>query len=87
MIAPVGEKLLFEHTKFSATRGGGDHPYHHHPPVSATVLDTFWHYHLILKNIITQIHISVGTYNINESFQYFEDFLHERARDGFCPKE
>ena len=26
MIAPVGEKLLFEHTKFSATRGG-DHPY------------------------------------------------------------
>ena len=23
MIAPVGEKLLFEHTKFSATRGGG----------------------------------------------------------------
>ena len=34
VIAPVGEKLLFEHTKFSATRGGGDHPYH--PPVSAT---------------------------------------------------
>ena len=32
VIAPVGEKLLFEHTKFSATRGGGgDHPYHHHP--------------------------------------------------------
>ena len=26
MIAPVGEKLLIEHTKFSATRGG-DHPY------------------------------------------------------------
>ena len=23
MIAPVGEKLLFEHTKFPATRGGG----------------------------------------------------------------
>ena len=23
MIAPVGEKLLFEHTKFSAIRGGG----------------------------------------------------------------
>ena len=23
VIAPVGEKLLFEHTKFSATRGGG----------------------------------------------------------------
>ena len=36
MIAPVGEKLLFEHTKFSATRGGGiTHPYHPHP-VSAT---------------------------------------------------
>ena len=30
VIAPVGEKLLFEHTKFSATRGD-DHPYHHHP--------------------------------------------------------
>ena len=30
MIAPVGEKLLFEHTKFSATRGG-DLPRHHHP--------------------------------------------------------
>ena len=29
VIAPVGEKLLFEHIKFSAT-GGGDHPYH--PP-------------------------------------------------------
>ena len=28
MIAPVGEKLLFEHTKFSATRGGGDLPRH-----------------------------------------------------------
>ena len=28
MIAPVGEKLLFEHTTFSATKGGGgDHPY------------------------------------------------------------
>ena len=27
VIAPVGEKLLFEHTKFSATREGGDHPY------------------------------------------------------------
>ena len=43
VIAPVGEKLLFEHTKFSATRGGGDHPYHHpHPPtpVSATVRST-----------------------------------------------
>ena len=37
VIAPVGEKLLFEHTKFSATRGGGgDHPYPP-PPVSATV--------------------------------------------------
>ena len=23
VIAPVGEKLLFEHTQFSATRGGG----------------------------------------------------------------
>ena len=23
VIAPVGEKLLFEHTKFSAIRGGG----------------------------------------------------------------
>ena len=31
VIAPVGEKLLFEHTKFSATRGG-DHPYHPPPP-------------------------------------------------------
>ena len=30
VIAPVGEKFLFEHTKFSATRGG-DHPYHHPP--------------------------------------------------------
>ena len=37
MIAPVGEKLLFEHTTFSATRGlVGDHPYH--PPGSATAL-------------------------------------------------
>ena len=35
VIAPVGEKLLFEHTTFSATRGG-DHPYHPTPPVSAT---------------------------------------------------
>ena len=41
MIAPVGEKLLFEHTKFSATRGGGDHPYHHPPPpVSATAINS-----------------------------------------------
>ena len=32
VIAPVGEKLLFEHTQFSATRGGGgDHPYY--PPL------------------------------------------------------
>ena len=35
VIAPVGEKLLFEHTKFSATRGGGGWS---PPPVSATVL-------------------------------------------------
>ena len=34
VIAPVGEKLLFEHTKFSATMGG-DLP-RHHPPGSAT---------------------------------------------------
>ena len=36
VIAPVGEKLLFEHTKFSATRGGWS-PLP--PPVSATVSD------------------------------------------------
>ena len=28
VIAPVGEKLLFEHTKFSATRGGSPLPPH-----------------------------------------------------------
>ena len=28
---------------------------------------TFWHYHLIWKNIITQIHMSVATCNRNES--------------------
>ena len=32
MIAPVGEKLLFEHNKISATRGGGDLPCHPPPP-------------------------------------------------------
>ena len=37
VIAPVGEKLLFEHTKFSATKGGWS-PLPHTPPVSATVL-------------------------------------------------
>ena len=33
VIAPVGETLLFEHNKISATRGGGvgDLPCHHHP--------------------------------------------------------
>ena len=31
VIAPVGEKLLFEHTKFSATRGGGWSPLPPHP--------------------------------------------------------
>ena len=48
---------------------------------------TFWHYLLNVKNIITQIHMSVYTQQelvvIN---QYFEDFLHERARDGVRPK-
>ena len=36
VIAPVGEKLLFGHTKFSATRGGGDPTLPPPPPVSAT---------------------------------------------------
>ena len=27
----------------------------------------FWHYHLILKYIMTQIHMSVPDYNRNES--------------------
>ena len=36
-IAPVGEKLLFEHTKFSATRGVGVITPTTPPPGSATV--------------------------------------------------
>ena len=31
VIAPIGEKLLFEHTKFSATRGGVITPTTHPP--------------------------------------------------------
>ena len=38
VIAPVGEKILFEHTKISATRGGVITPVI--PPGSATVLGT-----------------------------------------------
>ena len=56
VIAPVGEKLLFEHTKFSATRGGVITPTTT-PPVSATAWAT--HPGLLLHKF-THNHIPSG---------------------------